>query len=344
MMRFAAFLLTFCAITPAFALHCKNDYAGSAGCAANATPAGDCTTLGFSKSDVAGCDQYLYCMFDTSYKRCISKSESCPTGYGKTTKDCGRYSAGWTLGTLDSSGCGKCMAAPCPSGSATSGAGCPSGKIKNETAGAVSGNNLCYVCQTVTCSTGYATEVKDCGGMYNGSGYKLDKFNKDANGCYKCVEKTCEDYGYLPASAANDGYHLCKMLGDGANIVLGDVANKYLCQDCVPCSACTNCPTVTMDKEQLNATNANVYAHGDNVCGIAGTSSFYPVVVRVKEYGSWKDSQGRTASFCRTIGNSQISAVGSNVEILGCCKDGRVTWDKTVMGGITINASNCPSR
>jgi len=114
MMRFAAFLLTFCAITPAFALHCKNDYAGSAGCAANTTPAGDCTTLGFSKSDVAGCDQYLYCMFDTSYKRCISKSESCPTGYGKTVADCGTSGAlGWTLGALDSSGCGRCWVKGC---------------------------------------------------------------------------------------------------------------------------------------------------------------------------------------------------------------------------------------
>ena len=59
--------------TSAFALTCLNDYSGTSGCARNQTPAGDCSTLGYSKANVDGCVKYLYCPFDTSYKRCITQ-------------------------------------------------------------------------------------------------------------------------------------------------------------------------------------------------------------------------------------------------------------------------------
>ncbi len=59
--------------TSAFAMTCLNDYSGTSGCAGNQTPAGDCSTLGYSKANVDGCVKYLYCPFDTSYKRCITQ-------------------------------------------------------------------------------------------------------------------------------------------------------------------------------------------------------------------------------------------------------------------------------
>ena len=57
----------------AFALTCKNDYAGASGCAANATSAGDCATIGYSKTEDPDCGHYVLCPFDSTYKRCVSK-------------------------------------------------------------------------------------------------------------------------------------------------------------------------------------------------------------------------------------------------------------------------------
>ena len=70
--------LTLLSASSALALTCANDYGSSAGCASNTTAAGDCTTLGYSKDNVDGCEHYLYCPFDTSYKRCATeKTPSC---------------------------------------------------------------------------------------------------------------------------------------------------------------------------------------------------------------------------------------------------------------------------
>ena len=67
--------LTLLSASSALALTCANDYGSSAGCASNTTAAGDCATLGYSKDNVDGCEHYLYCPFDTSYKRCVSSEE-----------------------------------------------------------------------------------------------------------------------------------------------------------------------------------------------------------------------------------------------------------------------------
>ena len=70
--------LTLLSASSALALTCANDYGSSAGCASNTTAAGDCATLGYSKDNVDGCEHYLYCPFDTSYKRCATeKTPSC---------------------------------------------------------------------------------------------------------------------------------------------------------------------------------------------------------------------------------------------------------------------------
>ena len=60
----------------AFALTCRNDYSGTSGCAGNKTPAGTCETLGYYTDNVENCGHYIYCPFDTNYKRC-TKASAC---------------------------------------------------------------------------------------------------------------------------------------------------------------------------------------------------------------------------------------------------------------------------
>jgi len=54
---------------------CVKDYAGSASCVENENTAGDCETLGYSTKDVSGCTNYLYCPFNTNYKKCVAGCE-----------------------------------------------------------------------------------------------------------------------------------------------------------------------------------------------------------------------------------------------------------------------------
>ena len=79
--------LTLLSASSALALTCANDYGSSAGCASNTTAAGDCATLGYSKDNVDGCEHYLYCPFDTSYKRCVSSEEIDCATLGFTQED-----------------------------------------------------------------------------------------------------------------------------------------------------------------------------------------------------------------------------------------------------------------
>ncbi len=79
-------VLTLLSTSSALALTCVNDYGGTSSCASNTTAAGDCETLGYSTSDVDNCEHYLYCPFDTSYKRCVTQSET-----SETVEDCSDY-------------------------------------------------------------------------------------------------------------------------------------------------------------------------------------------------------------------------------------------------------------
>ena len=97
--RFVMFrlFLLFCLIFPSIseATTCRKDYGGTNSCVANDAPAGDCTTLGYSNKDVDGCTNYLYCPFDTSYKKCVAggKELDCADlGYTKSDKSewCGK--------------------------------------------------------------------------------------------------------------------------------------------------------------------------------------------------------------------------------------------------------------
>lgn len=57
---------------PVEALTCVKDYGSTESCLENPNPAGDCSTLGYSTADVDGCEHYLYCPFNTIYKKCVA--------------------------------------------------------------------------------------------------------------------------------------------------------------------------------------------------------------------------------------------------------------------------------
>lgn len=89
-----------------FALTCKNDYSSASGCASNANAAGDCTTLGYATADVSGCSHYIYCPFDTAYKRCTNAVETaCALGTYKTKSECETANPDAWKCTLNSAGC-----------------------------------------------------------------------------------------------------------------------------------------------------------------------------------------------------------------------------------------------
>ncbi len=75
-------------ITPAMALTCLDEYSGEASCANSDTTAGDCKSLGYSTNDVDGCVQYLKCPFDTSYKRCVAKTDDTDENTTQTDTSC----------------------------------------------------------------------------------------------------------------------------------------------------------------------------------------------------------------------------------------------------------------
>ena len=70
---FLLIFLTFPSVSGA--LTCLKDYAGTASCLENENTAGDCITLGYSTDNVEGCSNYLYCPFNTAYKKCVAGGE-----------------------------------------------------------------------------------------------------------------------------------------------------------------------------------------------------------------------------------------------------------------------------
>ncbi len=257
------------------------------------------------------------CPTDSNCSECQSgdkikyKFDSCKVGYGKTVKDCGTWSIGWTLGTLNSSGCGKCIKKSCPSGSATTAAGCASGVITDEGAYAYSGDDMCKVCQTgpsPTCSDGYAMTDGSCPDPRL---QVVDKTQKDAAGCYKCVMKTCSYYGLEPMSSplVNDGYHLCKQVQK----------EGLTCQECVSCNAATNCNPIGGCDWRMDA------ASSPDISLCSNSSFNGKELVRVRHPGIFSDDNGHKSSSegCFVL---DFTIPGHHAgESLGCCQDGRFT-------------------
>ena len=182
----------------AIALTCRNDYSGTSGCAGNQNAAGNCETLGYYTDDVENCGHYIYCPFDTSYKRCTSfkNTTSCADGYAKDVADCGIV-GGWVLGNKDSSGCGKCTKNNCPGNSST--------EINSE--------QDCDKIYGVGRHYGYYSNIE---------GYSGDKE------CHLCGGvQTCDELGFV--DAANSGPS-CEEVS-----VLGFDQEMMTCYDCEDC-------------------------------------------------------------------------------------------------------------
>ena len=188
----------------AFALTCRNDYSGSSGCAGNNTPAGNCETLGYSTANVANCDHYIYCPFDTSYKRCTTL---------KNSSDCSDY----PLTECPDNG----ICEDCPDDSSYKKlTDCESGYTLN------SSDTECEEEQYIfRCPDGYSDNIKsiaDCGDGSAGHEGWVFSPNK---GCGKCIAKTCRDYGHYQYPYAQ----ICKTEKE----YLGDTYSE--CEDCESC-------------------------------------------------------------------------------------------------------------
>ena len=193
-------VLTLLSTTSAFALSCLNDYGGTSSCT-NANPAGDCTTLGYSKSNVTNCEHYLYCPFDTSYKRCLGEKE-CDPGKARKAEDCGATGKnGWRLQVGLHNACLQCLPIACPNGYEkltpdTSVAECGSLTING-----YSGDSLCYKC-VEGCKEGYARNVDECGsGLGKANGWEL--ISVEGSECGQCKKKPCPEGQALPGEEEN---------------------------------------------------------------------------------------------------------------------------------------------
>ncbi len=72
--KFLAVLLLF--LTGAGLAHALQCKSGSSSCSTSS--ASDCTSLGYSSSDVSNCKHYLLCPFNTNYKTCVAFDDSEP--------------------------------------------------------------------------------------------------------------------------------------------------------------------------------------------------------------------------------------------------------------------------
>lgn len=179
-----------------------------------------CTALGYSKETVADCQSYLYCPFDTSYKKCVS---------GTAGGDCSKY----TLTSCPSKGiCISCTSGStikyalvgCETGYAEvaglrckkSYASCEdAGYFTNDTNRDCSSENFIYTtngtpknCYTsCTCKSGYTED--------------------DSGNCVKVkVYASCEDAGYF----SNDINRTCG--SETATIYLSNGSTKTCYTSC----------------------------------------------------------------------------------------------------------------
>ena len=251
-------VLTLLSTTSAFALTCAYDYGGTASCAPDTTTAGNCETLGFSKNNVSNCEQYIYCPFDASYKRCASLDctaytlSSCPAnGYCSSCK-----AGGYTHLALD--GCNK--------GYVKSGNSCPANPCTGYPLSSCPSHGSCS-----SCLSGTANKYKldSCS-----SGYKVSN-----NSCV-CA-KTCKDTATVPAHATavkssctacgvtttiitgfncNDGY-----VKSGSSCVAKS-CNGFPLSSCpTGATSCSTCKSGSSTKYKVNGCKSG-YIKANNTC------------------------------------------------------------------------------
>ena len=285
------------------ALTCINDYGGTSSCT-NANPAGDCTTLGYSKDNVSGCEHYLYCPFDTAYKRCVK--EGCGDGFAKDVSGCGKSGdKGWLLIKTSGSECGLCSAKQCPNPERPKNTlSCSSDECLAET-GNYFGDTPCAVCTTLCCKDGYAKVPSDCG-TTGEQGWELDMFALGtSDGCKKCKARPCPT-GYSPENTGGTS------LACFPNYVMH--YNGYSGNN--RCYKCQKCPTgyATQDShcEDGYAVNKSIphstYA-GCYKCEMKSCSS---------GYARSADACGTSGSKGWTLGTETDAAGCKKCEALGC--------------------------
>ena len=275
-------VLTLLSTTSAFALSCLNDYGGTSSCT-NANPAGDCETLGYSKDDVSGCEHYLYCPFDTAYKRCVKYGEGqCSNGYARILSDCNPFKTsivqpgtggsivvqpGGNLGTVTGTTNRASLAA-----SATAG-----------TAGTISGGNLGSV------------DLPSMSTIFHEEGWYLNENDKDSAGCYKCEQKTC------PSGTSTS--KTCS--GGKIAQASGDYAGNNACYKCVSCpsgyaTSVSYCGSGNwaLDKNTQAADYAGCYKCVNQGCS---------------------DGFAKTAADCGTTGTKGWT-LGTDTDAAGCFK------------------------
>ena len=296
-------VLTLLSTTSAFALTCVNDYGGTASCASSSSKAGDCETLGFSKDSVANCEHYIYCPFDTNYKRCVSFDctgytlFSCPTnGYCNSCK-----AGGYTYYTLD--GCNNgyvksdnsCTANPCTGYHLSS---CPTGATS--CSNCLSGTTTKY--KVNGCKNGYTASGNTCVAAAC-SGYTLSSCPSSATSCSTCLSGTTTKY---KVNGCKNGY---TKFGNTCAVA---TCSGYTLSSCpTGATSCSTCLSGTTTKYKVNSCKSG-YTASENTCVVATCS-------------------GYTLSSCPTNGNCYDCKSGTKTlyKLLNCKSGYMLLTDKT---------------
>lgn len=175
----------------------------------------DCAALGFSTEDDENCtdDGYLYCPFDTSYKKCVKHLfYACPDGYSADitdVKQCG--SSGWQGWTLEIA------------------------KVEANDGSEVS----CGKCTKKECEGNpEKTSVADCGSTgSSGWNYTFCYYGDELRGT--CEPWTCSDRGYSSSSIG------CEIWATASVYAGNSLTTCYKCSNCIGQSAITACSTTS---------------------------------------------------------------------------------------------------
>ena len=301
--------MTFFLASSANALTCQNDYSGDDGCANNAQAAGDCETLGYSKDNVNECEHYLYCPFDTAYKKCVSIDCS---AYNLTTCSTGAACAECKAGGRSFYKVTDCKAGYEESGDGCKAAACTGYKLASCPTGATS----CSTCLSGTttkykvngCKKGYILSSAVIVGRAQTciadpcTGYTLTSCPTGATSCNECLSGTTTKYKINGCKAGyeEDG-NTCKVATcSGYN--LSKCPDKSYCDECVSgtttkykfvhCVSASDMPLTTGDGctkycrgiLNLNPKDRNAASDGYETCKNANGT--YSYLVKCKK--GWK--------------------------------------------------------
>ena len=341
-------VLTLLSTTSAFALTCVNDYGGTASCASSSSKAGDCETLGFSKDDVSECGHFLYCPFDTAYKRCVTFDcsdyplTSCPAS-AQSCSACGNGTEvsykvnacieGYALtdGKCTANACTDYPLTACPTG-ASSCSTCKSGtttkyKVNGCKSGYTASGSTCVV---ASCPSGYSTSTTSCSSGYylSTSGYSGSK------PCRKCVANSCSGYSLSSCptggscsyclsgttikyklNSCNSGYT------KSGNTCVAATCSGYSLSSCPSgASSCSTCQSGSSTKYKVNGCKSG-YTLSGSTC-VAATCSGY-TLSRCPSNGKCSSCKsGSSYKYKLNSCNSGYEKVGNKcVEVNTCSED-----------------------